>query len=337
MHAESSRAGAPVRYNDWFESVVVSTARGRPEMRFRCLLTFVMFGMSGALFAQDLPISDPAAQESSASAGAPLPELQTFPVAAAMDVLEPRVARDSKNAALKALQDSADQGNPISQYVMGSLYRLGKDHPAHVVDKDLDKAEVYLSNAAIQGQLGAMAGMALIKLERDRPDDALVWSWAYAQFTASDSEHYGGNKRVGQYALKLFLKCRERVGKARADSAEMQTYKKAFIDQYGPRISPTLGRAAQMYWGGPLKLLSSELRPPSGISTRFPALAVFMLEVRPDGSVARAVAIDSLSNERIASLWLSQVRDSLTFNSLTEAAPQRLRIGFIPFELEWGE
>lgn len=304
-----------------------------------CCWIVALFCVAGTLWAQEpaAPPPDQTAANSSEAVGPPAPELQTFPVLAAMDLLDPQETKGNKTAILKTVQHSADQGNPISQYVMGSLYRLGMDHPAHVLDKDLDKAETYLSNAAIQGQIGALAGMALIKLERHQSDDAQVWAWAYAQFVAIQHKRFGGDKRVGQYGVKLFLKCKEQVGEARADSSEMQAYKRAFIDQYGSRILSALGNSARMYWGAPPKLLSSELSSPSGISARYPALAEFLVEIRPDGSVARAVVIDSLSNERIGSRWLSQVRSRVTFNALAEDAPQLPRISFFYAELEWEE
>ena len=76
----------------------------------------------------------------------------------------------------------AETGDAYAQYLLGTLYRLGKSHPAKLFERDDEKAGKYLSNAAVNGQVLAMAGMAELELRRKQPMKAMIWAQAFARY-----------------------------------------------------------------------------------------------------------------------------------------------------------
>lgn len=72
------------------------------------------------------------------------------------------------------LRASAERGGKNSAYYLGTLYRLGHAHPARRVPQDLAQARHWLTQSALAGGLGAMAGLAELELAESRPREALV-------------------------------------------------------------------------------------------------------------------------------------------------------------------
>lgn len=98
-------------------------------------------------------------------------------------VLLDRSADDEARAGhLENLQAWAARGDRESRYVLGTLYRLGKSHPARLLKHDYQKAAGLLGHAALDGHVLAMAGLAELELEARRPLAGMMWAQAYVNF-----------------------------------------------------------------------------------------------------------------------------------------------------------
>src|SRR5436190_8806726 len=126
-------------------------------------------------------------------------------------VLLDRKLGAQRDGEVRLAQSDALHGDPLSQYLLGTLYRLGQRHPAALFERDDDKAATFLSNAAIHGQLYAMAAMAELELRPRRPTEAMIWAQA---FTLYQKESPAGAPDDHQaYAAYLLQRCFEKVGR----------------------------------------------------------------------------------------------------------------------------
>jgi hypothetical protein len=130
-----------------------------------------------------------------------------------------RILLDVQQGPERQLEESgkvaavAETGDAYAQYLLGTLYRLGKKHPAALFERDDDKAAQYLSNAAVNGQVFAMAGMAELELRRKQPLKAMVWAQAFAKYQAiyqEISNDKGGSHQA--YAAFLIQRSFEELG-----------------------------------------------------------------------------------------------------------------------------
>src|SRR5690349_7948203 len=156
------------------------------------------------------------------------------PYDAAADVLNPGGDPALRQASLQRLiADSRLEGNSYSRYLLGNLYRLGRKHPAALVDRDLAKARPLLSNAALDGYLMAMAGMAEIELANGEAMSAMVWAQAYHHYFERQKAGEGGKKA---YVADLLDRIYARLGRSKEVDREIQEYLASFILTHGPRL-----------------------------------------------------------------------------------------------------
>lgn len=263
-----------------------------------------------------------------------------------MELLTPETVEQRKKDLLEKTISLADQGNSFAQYIVGTLYRMGDDHPAKVVKRDLDKAELYLSNAAIQGELGAMAGMAQIKLNRGQPGDGLIWAWAFVEFGSKKDDATSSDKLVDQYAEYLFSRCMNALGPAgQAKMKEFDQYSQAFYARYGERILKRVkGNPVLITGGGPEIIFEGEsvLPAPSGfLAQRFaypdfyPGYATLLVQIDPTGKAVNAAVIDAEPNGAVGAYFARQVLTRVKYNRLPEQLPQVPRYGIQPFSTGW--
>lgn len=95
-----------------------------------------------------------------------------------------------RQAIFAALELKAQGGDRQSLYVAGSLYRIGNALPASPVAQDLAKARLYLSNAATQGEILAMAKMAELEAAAHHQLEAMTWAQVYGHYAKLQPEGY---------------------------------------------------------------------------------------------------------------------------------------------------
>lgn len=240
---------------------------------------------------------------------------------------------------------AARRGNyAYSRHVLGSLYRLGREHPAALVDRDLDKAKRLLSHAALDGQLMAFAGMAEAELVDDEPMSAMVWAQAFVHYMRK----YSSSRAVETYGADLLDRVYARVGRTSSVEQDIAQYVNAFVATHGPKIDAVLGdqpddaeaddaepvrtcRSTDETW--PLRQVKDEDGPARIMGNRNssktfrPGYMMFEIWVDQEGRVVRALVIDALPN-RVPADILKKTIEAMRFNAVSPDAP--LRVGMVP-------
>jgi hypothetical protein len=148
-------------------------------------------------------------------------------------LLDTQVSVQERQAIFDHVKEQAAAGKTGAQYVVGSLYRIGKKLDANVVDSDMDAAKKYLSIAAAHGRLLAMAKMAEIELASNRPMEAMIWTQLYGHYKDELEPGEKGKPITGYFADLL-----HRVQSAfdQKQSPQMQQYLGGFIAQHDADI-----------------------------------------------------------------------------------------------------
>lgn len=96
-------------------------------------------------------------------------------------LLSADAAPDLRRDALQRLVARAQTGDGWAAYVLGALYRSGKDHPARLVERDPDTARHWLTRC-VDGPrcpLLALASLAELELAEGNAKPAMQWAQAW--------------------------------------------------------------------------------------------------------------------------------------------------------------
>jgi hypothetical protein len=277
------------------------------------------------------------ADETGSDAGAPpAPGSGDYAVRIAID---PAQGEERQLAEARRIAFAADRGDSYAQYVIGSLYRLGKRHPAALYERDDHKAEIYLSNAAAHGQVYAMAGMAELELLRKHPMEAMVWSQVFALYE-SVLVHASDDQPSRQaYAAYLIQRADEKLGHDDEVRLKIQSHFLAFQQQHDATIRAALLEHGNLQSGTAepgLEMLNARdryLGEPNAIEERMktPGHAVFLLGVDTQGKVQTELVLDSLPDALFAQ-GLARNAKRLHFNSAPDGTALRWAILPIAFD-----
>jgi hypothetical protein len=122
--------------------------------------------------------------------------------------LETLLSRDSdpdaRQALLKRLVALAREGNGKAAFYLGAFYRSGKDHPARLVDREVDTARYWLEKCVdSQGcPLLALASLAELELAAGDSKAAMQWAQAWVALEREMDSRLRANDpyRQGKYA-----------------------------------------------------------------------------------------------------------------------------------------
>ena len=203
----------------------------------------------------------------------------------------------------------AETGDPYAQYLLGTLYRLGKNHPAKLFERDDEKAGKYLSNAAVNGQVLAMAGMAELEWRRKQPMKAMIWAQAFARYEpvyqASLNDHHPVHQA---YAAFLLQRSFDALGHGDAVQKQIGQYSLDFQQQYDTKLRAAISASREKQThsikgdGDDLRqVLPGKIDPVmSNLSEqrlRNSGYAIFLVGVNAKGRVEKLIAVDSLPDE----------------------------------------
>ena len=255
----------------------------------------------------------------------------------ALDPDQPVDKRKEAVAVLESIAEGEKQDDRLinrasALYILGSLYRLGKQHPAKFFEQDLEKAALYLSNASTFGMVAAMAAMAELKLTQHKPLDAMIWAQVFAYYTKvqreTELEAYGVDN--GAYAAFLLSRCFDSLGK-KADHDEIQRGAAAFAAQYDQQIREAIKKnvewRAEINRSTPnaaLSLLRQNAPTSNENWPKTPGAIVYILAVDLRGKVIKTFVADSLPDEAIAKAFRRVDYTSyLHFNEVPKEADVR--------------
>ena len=236
----------------------------------------------------------------------------------------------------KRVKVAADAGDALAQYLLGTLYRLGKSHPARVFERDDDNAAKYLSNAAINGEVFAMAGMAELELRRKRLPQARLWAQVFARYEAVYVAAIGGNPNPNRHqAYAAFLIGRIDPQRVRAEATDKQLREdfSVFLQNYDTQIRAALAalkHPVQSANNKPqeelhrLGSLQMDVPMPRMLEQGMdsPGDAIFFLGVNAKGRIEKLLVIDSLPDQVFAAGLARSVRRS-RFNTAKVDTPLR--------------
>lgn len=223
------------------------------------------------------------------------------------------------------------------KFRLGALYRLGRMHPAGLVDADLQKARDLLANAALDGQLIAMASSAELELAHGDPMSGMVWAQLYA--------HYMQIRHPSQfrtYQADLIKRGFKALPPGEETDLKIAANVRAVLERFGPRIDAGLegespGEATPDRRCRPVhevypaeRRLKSERVPLAGGANTVgrhrlyrPGLALFRLYVAPSGEVSQALVIESLPGPSVGKALRGSAQ-RMRFNAVADDAPMRV-------------
>ena len=261
----------------------------------------------------------------------------------ASDPFDPSGETALRLAALAKMEAQAASLDAFHLFGLGALYRLGRDHPAALVDQDLAKARRYYVEASLGGQVEAYASMAELELAAGAPLDAMTWAQVY-----TNAQRVRGRGQGLGYPASLI----KRVAAAtRPGSREEQKRRlDEFMRTHGERFRARQAQNAAVPAGPtcrtieedwPIRLVTdrAKLSQPRGKATlplggANSGQAIYHLTVAPDGSIASMRVIESLPTAASARA-LEGVLRQMTFNAVDPSAPPRTVV--VPLTLDTGE
>lgn len=253
-------------------------------------------------------------------------------------LLDPATAPAARAGEFERLERSAAGGSALANFVLGTLYRLGPDHPAAATPRADARAEALLARAAAGGRFEAMPALAEIEYARKDYLKAHLWAelgrrYMYRHgytFTPVHYHHIADlGRRMGSrnrqfYAGKKGELAREYIGGFVTDHGEA-------IDE-GARHWPALGMDAcagadptawPVVWDK--SAIPDRRQVTRGVRAKRQMNAVFYLEVATDGSVAKAFLIDGWPTPAMAATLAPTLR-FIRFNAIATNGPRRAAI-----------
>ena len=269
-------------------------------------------------------------------AAPPLPACEAYALDA--DPFNAAGDRALRTAELARREADAASLSEVQLFGLGALYRLGREHPAALVDQDLGKARYYLGEAALAGHIEAYASMAELELAAGQPMEAMVWAQVYTKaMRVRDKGRglgYPANllRRIGSPGsaarqdarLAAFMQAQGQAHRARQALAAQAPAKPAC-------------RAAEDDFPVTLVTDLSALSNPQGMGLPMDdarsGYALFHLVVDPGGRITAVNVIESLPTAA-AAVPLERIARAMTFNAVPASAPDRQALA--PISLDDG-
>lgn len=230
-------------------------------------------------------------------------------------LLDGNAPAEARRQAASELRRHADEGSRRARFILGSMLRAGDLIPGNPVERDLDRAAIYLSHAALDGRFDAMLVLAEIELERQRPLQALVWTQVYLSVMLDGAQ----SRASFPYAARLIDRSREAL--ARRDGilqdAVVQAHVQAFLDAHAERLASAMPSGEYDRERAWLAWDSSRHRERPTRDRLRAGRATFAVHVAADGRVLDAQVLDAMPERRHAFVLGKVVRKG-SFNPLPE-------------------
>lgn len=195
------------------------------------------------------------------------------------------VPLEQRRKALAALEDDAVDLGPADLYVLGSVYHSGR-HSGGLLDQvDSTKASLYFGNAATRGSIPAMAKMAELKLASHDYREAMNWAEIYAHYVLAGSPPKDASRG---YAAELVKRISSHFGN---NIDDVMRDVDAYIAAHDAQIR--IGaREDMMFRAGQVQVDNAYLTTPGQTLPPLSCIADFLVVLRANGTVERALPID---------------------------------------------
>jgi hypothetical protein len=203
-------------------------------------------------------------------------------------ILDPQQPLAVRQQTLAGLEKQAADGDQGELYLLGSLYHMGPHASGAPVPQDLDKATLYLGNAALRGSLLAMAKMAEIKLDTRKYREAMIWAQVFAHYAMLLPD---GERPPEGYTAELVQRILDKLG--RSSIPQVMPDVADFIAQHDASIRAGTSSHFDAKTPRP-KPKERSVTTPDGRFAPQSGFADYLLAFRPDGSVAHAWLLDAV-------------------------------------------
>lgn len=249
----------------------------------------------------------------------------------AADPFNPDGPKNLRLAAFADWERDAPEGSADNHYRLGVHYRLGAQHPAALVERDVRKARRHLSSAALDGHVPAMASIAELELAAGQGKVAMIWAQAYIRYGEQ------ANPGRGQgYPAGLLRRIYRTLPDDAASNEELRLAMVRFLTLYDDRIQAGLAASAEPAEGAHCRSVNEDWpthldpnRRTAPLATtresqklHAPGMAMFRLDINPAGEVVAVQVIESLPTPQAARGLRASV-ERLRFNKVDPAAPIR--------------
>ncbi|WP_250628544.1 hypothetical protein [Pinirhizobacter soli] len=200
-------------------------------------------------------------------------------------IVDHDVPLDQRHKALAALEDDAVDLGPADLYVLGSIYHSGRHSGGLLDHADDTKASLYFGNAATRGSIPAMAKMAELKFASHDYREAMNWAEIYAHYVLAGSSPKDSARG---YAAELVKRISLHFGNNIDDvMRDVDAYVAAHDAQI--RIG---AREDMMFRAGQVQVDNAYLTTPGQTLPPLSCIADFLVVLRANGTVDRALPID---------------------------------------------
>ncbi|TAM64771.1 MAG: hypothetical protein EPN49_00130 [Rhodanobacter sp.] len=202
-------------------------------------------------------------------------------------ILDPQLPLTTRQQALEQLIDSTKVNDQHNLYLLGSLYWMGQRASGAPVQRDLNQAAIYMSNAAIHGSLLGMAKMAEIELALHKYSEAMIWAQVYAHYAMQLPRNERPNEG---YTAELVQRIIDKLGRAGVTQAMPQ------VSNFIALHDTDIRAGSDSDFDGRQPHPVSKTRPYLTPDYRFvpkSGIADYLLAFHADGSEAHAWLLDA--------------------------------------------
>jgi hypothetical protein len=249
-------------------------------------------------------------------------------------MLDTRTPIAERQRIFDRFEQRAQAGNVTDQYLVGSLYRVGHQLPGSPVASDNAKASLYLSNAAVHGNINAMAKMAELSLAARDYLQAMTWAQIYAHYS---SPQFSPKLRPAPGYLAELLD-RLSMNYKQAQDAEVLKNVNRFIAAYDADVQAGLHQSYAYASDRSMKLTSSsnvfypvtsKLTATFDIPLTKAGIADYVIGFKSDGTVGNVWLLDMIPDVSLDKA-LNTGTHSITVTPAANTADATMRYAIHP-------
>lgn len=198
----------------------------------------------------------------------------------------------------------AEQGQVRAQDLAGTMYWQGARVANSPIKANLDQARILLGNAAMHGDVLAMAKLSELELEAGRTRRAMIWAQLYAHYL--DPMHHARERHGRRYAYASDLMQRIMDAGGKIDDTVSRDVS-IQMAKYDDLIRTGIRTIKDRHRSGNPRLVMPPVGHPDVDQRTLNGVAQFMVGLDPDGNIKKVWLLASWPTDTMASMlrpWL---------------------------------
>lgn len=213
----------------------------------------------------------------------------------------------------------ADKGQVRAQALAGTLYWKGTAIPGSPVESNVSQARLLLANAAIHGDILAMAKLGELELQTGRLKQAMVWAQLYARYLDPLASARSRHGRRYAYASDLIGRI---IGAGISVDDDVARDVGAMVTRYDDPIRYGIDAFRDQLRKGNPRLISAPVGTVPPDKALLSGVAEFMVAFDPSGAPKEIWLLASYPNPSMATVLRPQL-DHARVNAVDEDAGMR--------------